>query len=86
MGVGIKSRTLRELDAKGLREALEEKDVTPDNFPELSSFWKILDDYVNHGYGCSGNIKIPKLHRVLRYQLCVRETSESSAMLQYLKQ
>lgn len=82
MGAGIKSRTLRELDAEGLREALEEKEVTPDNFPELS-FWKILEDYVNQGYGCSGNILIPKIQRVLRFQLCVWESGESAAMLQH---
>ena len=86
MGVGVKSKTLRGLDAEGLRQSLVEKDVTPENFPELSSFWKILDEYVDHGYGASGDIKIPKLNRVLRYKLCVRETSESSAMLEYRKQ
>lgn len=86
MGAGAKSRVLRDLDARGIREALVAKDVTPANFPELEAFWKILDDYVNLGHGASGVIKIPKLHRVLRYQLCLRDTSESSAMLQYRKQ
>lgn len=82
MGEGTKSKTLRELEAKSVKEFLEEEGVTPDNSPELSSFWRILEAFVNQAYGCSGNIEIPRLHRLLRYQLCVRETSESSAVLQ----
>lgn len=79
----LKSKPLRDVEAKGLREALEKLDVTPANFPELEAFWKLTDDYVNHGYGASGVIKLPRLHRALRYQLCVRPSTESSAVLQY---
>lgn len=82
MGEGTKSKTLRELEAKSVKEFLEEEGV---NSPELSSFWRILEAFVNQGYGCSGNIKIPGQHRLLRYQLCVRETSESTAVLQNLE-
>lgn len=81
MGEGTKSKTLRELEAKSVKEFLEEEGVSP----ELSSFRQILEAFVNQGYGCSGNIKIPGLHRLLRYQLCVRETSESTAVLQNLE-
>lgn len=83
MAKKLKSKTLRELEAKGLEEALQKVDVTPSNFPEMEAFWKLMSDYVNHGYGSSGVIKIPKIHRALRYQLCVRDTNESSAVLQY---
>lgn len=79
----LKSKPLRDVEARGLREALEKLDVTPVNFPEMEAFWKLTDDYVNHGYGASGVIKLPKIHRALRYQLCVRESTESSAVLQY---
>lgn len=80
MKAATKSRTLRELEANSLREALEQQNVTPDDFPELS-FWRILDDYVHQGYGCSGSILIPKLDRILRFQLCMRETGDASAVL-----
>lgn len=80
MKAATKSRTLRELEANSVREVLQQQDVTPDEFPELS-FWRILEDYVYQGYGCSGSMLIPKLDRILRFQLCVRETGDASAVL-----
>jgi len=82
--VGVKNETLREFDAKTIKQALTDNGVTPDNFPEMEAFWKLLDDdYVKRGYGSTGHISIPRIHRKLLYKLTTRENTESTAMLKW---
>ena len=79
----LKTETLRRLDAEGIRQQLVDRDVTPQNFPELEAFWKLLDDYVTHGYGASGHVSLPRIHRSLEYKLTTRMSSDSAAVLRW---
>lgn len=81
--VGLKSETLRGLDIEQIRSGLLDNGVTPDTFPELQGFWKAMDDFVAHGWGCSDHVNIPKIHRRLEYRLCTRENVDSVAVLRW---
>ena len=77
----MKSQTLRKLDADGIRERLEETDLTSTLFPELKTFENNLKEFVDHGHGSSGRVPLPRIHRVLEYRLTTRPNLESSAIL-----
>lgn len=79
----LKSEDLRRGETDEIREKLVSMDVTPTNFSELEAFWKLLDDYVMHGWGATGKVPIPRLRRRLEYNLPTQEGRPCTAVLRF---
>lgn len=78
----VKSETLRRLDAEGIRARMQELDLTSELFPELRTFEKLLEDYVQLGQSASGRVKLPRIHKAINYKLTTRPNLECSAVVQ----
>lgn len=80
----MKAEAVRRLEVDGIRQQLEGYDVVPSNFGELQAFWDIMEDFASKGWGATGKIKIPRLHKHLQYKLATRDNVESTAMLKHV--